>query len=310
MALTLDQKIAIRRKLKPLLTAVDWIVGQISFGLMKLLRLVPADTASDICGGFLRRVGPLIPAHKTGQKNLAAAFPEKSAAEREAILDGVWDNLGRVAGEFVHLDKLWDYDPARPNTGRIETATAHLYDRLRDDGKPALVFAAHLANWELPAVAAAAHGLDATAVFRTPNNRFLAEAIYKIRGGLMGGLLPSGPEAPFAMARVLDNGGHLAQLVDQHLTKGVEVTFFGRKCKANPTLARLARHYDCPVHGVRVIRLPDHRFRVEVTEALELPRDASGRIEVKGAAQMMTSVVEEWVREHPEQWLWLHRRWR
>jgi len=64
------------------------------------------------------------------------------------------------------------------------------------------------------------------------------------------------------------------------------------------------------VHGVRVIRLPGQRFRLELTPPLELPRDAAGEIDVQGAIAMMTAVVEGWVREHPEQWLWMHRRWR
>jgi KDO2-lipid IV(A) lauroyltransferase len=61
---------------------------------------------------------------------------------------------------------------------------------------------------------------------------------------------------------------------------------------------------------VRVIRLPGHRFRLELTPPLDLPRDANGEIDVAGAMQAMTAVVEGWVREHPGQWLWMHRRWR
>jgi KDO2-lipid IV(A) lauroyltransferase len=64
------------------------------------------------------------------------------------------------------------------------------------------------------------------------------------------------------------------------------------------------------VHGTRVIRHPDIRFTVELTPPLDLPRDAEGRVDVQGATQAMTRVVEGWVREHPEQWLWQHRRWR
>ncbi len=99
-------------------------------------------------------------------------------------------------------------------------------------------------------------------------------------------------------------------LADQHFTMGIDVEFFGRRCKANPTLARLARRFDCPIHGTRAIRLPDHRFRLELTEALSVPRDAEGKIDVAKTMQMVTTIIEGWVREHPEQWLWLHRRWR
>jgi Kdo2-lipid IVA lauroyltransferase/acyltransferase len=99
-------------------------------------------------------------------------------------------------------------------------------------------------------------------------------------------------------------------LVDQYLTSGVEVTFFGRKTRANPMLARLLRQVECPVHGVRVIRLPGRRFRAELSEEVMPARDDKGRIDIRGTTQAVTSVVEGWIREHPEQWLWLHRRWR
>ena len=68
-----------------------------------------------------RRLGPLFPAHRVGRANLRAAFPDKDAAWITATLRGAWDNLGRVAGEYVHLGRLWDYDTAHPNAGRIVT---------------------------------------------------------------------------------------------------------------------------------------------------------------------------------------------
>ena len=99
-------------------------------------------------------------------------------------------------------------------------------------------------------------------------------------------------------------------LVDQYYVRGVEVTFFGRRTMANPLLARLARHFDSPIHGTRVIRLPGHRFRGELTDAIAPARDAEGKIDIAGTMQIITGVVEGWIREHPEQWLWQHRRWR
>ena len=99
-------------------------------------------------------------------------------------------------------------------------------------------------------------------------------------------------------------------LVDQHYGRGVEVTFFGRKCLTNPLIAMLAREIECPIHGTRVIRLPGNRFAGEISEEVAPVRDAQGRIDVAGTMQAITAVVEGWVREHPEQWLWVHRRWR
>ena len=278
-----------------------------------VLRRIPPDRASDLCGAITRRCGPLLPVHRIGRANLRAAFPERDRAWIEATLRGAWENLGRVVGEYVHLGTIWDYDPERPDPdGRILTGPkeVQLFLDLNSDGKPALAFAAHLANWELPAVAAAAHGLPAAVVYRMPNNRAVAAQITRIREGLMGRLIRGRKEAVFEMAAALNRGEHLGMLVDQHWSRGVDVTFFGRRCKANPTMARLARQYDCPVIGVHVARLEGRRFRIMTTGPLELPREPDGQVSVPATMQMITSVVEGWVREHPEQWLWFHRRWR
>jgi len=288
----------------------DRILGRLVKYLIALTRRADPDRASDFCGAVARRIGPLLPAHRIGRANLRAAYPDKDAAWIEATLRGAWDNLGRVAGEYVHLDRLWDFDADHPTNGRFEIDDIALFNEMQEDGKPALCFAAHLGNWELPALAVHAHGMKSAVVYRMPNNKAVAKQIVAIRASLMGRLIRSRAEAAFEMAGSLDRGEHLGMLVDQHWSRGVDITFFGRRCKANPTLARLARQFDCPVVGVRVIRLPGHRFRLEGTGPITLPRDDHGVIDVPAATQLINSIVEGWIREHPDQWLWFHRRWR
>jgi KDO2-lipid IV(A) lauroyltransferase len=287
-------------------------IGALTIGTLRATRYFDPIKTANRFGRIARTIGPWLPEQRIGRANLTAAFPEKSAAEIESILAGVWDNLGRVGAEFAHLDHVWDYDPAHPGDSRVEFGprSRELYDQLRDDGKPALIFASHLGNWELPALAAAAHGLDAAILYRRPNIASADRIIQEMRAVKMGTLVPAGRDAPLRLAQALQNGQHVAMLVDQYLTGGVEVTFFGRKTRANPMLARLLRQVECPIHGVRIIRLPGHRFRAELSEEVKPVRDASGQVDVQGTTQAITSVVEGWIREYPEQWLWLHRRWR
>ena len=282
----------------------------IARGFMHGLRQLDPDRSSNLCGRGARRIGPWLPVSRTGRANLRAAFPEKTDAEIEKILAGVWENLGRVVGEFASLDRLWDWDPLRPDQGRIISLHSDRFFAARDSGKPSLNFGAHLANWELAAVGAAAHGADAALLFRIPGVTIAAEIVQEIRSANMGRLVPSSRTAVFQLAREIERGAHVGMLVDQFWTGGPLVTFFGRQCPANPTIARLARQYDCDVRGIRVIRLPGNRFRAEATEPLDLPRDRGGKVDVAATMQMITSIIEGWVREYPEQWLWLHRRWR
>ena len=231
------------------------VLGALAVGLLKFLRLFDPDKLADFAGWTTRTFGPWLPENKIGRDNLAAAFPEKSAAEIDRILRGVWDNLGRMGAEFAHLDRLWDWDPAYPDRyGRIEISREQIdrYMKLANDGKPALVFAAHLANWELPAICAATYQLDSAVLYRRPNIPAIDRWLAKTRGANMGELINTGLDAPVKIAQALERGAHVGMLVDQYYVRGVEVTFFGRRTMANPLLARLARHFDCPIHGTRV----------------------------------------------------------
>jgi KDO2-lipid IV(A) lauroyltransferase len=291
--------------------AANATAGTFTVGLLRGLRATDRKRMSDFAAACMRTLGPRLKEHRIGRENLTAAFPEKTREEIERILSGVWSNLGRVAAEFVHIDGLRILAPPRHETGDIvyTLETAEGFERLR--GKPALVFAAHLANWELPALIANTFGLDATVLYRRPNISAFGDAVIQIRRGSMGTLVPTTIDAPFKLVRVLEGGGRVAMLVDQHYVNGVDVTFFGRMCKANPFIARLARHINCPIYGTRVVRLCDpHRFRAEISEPIHAPRDREGKIDVQGTMQAITSVIEGWVREQPDQWLWVHRRWR
>ena len=299
--------------MEPRSKLLDATVGALAAGALSAVKRMDRKRTANFAGALMRRLGPLFPEHRLGRANLRAAFADKSAPEIEQILGGVWDNLGRIAVEFAHLDEfsVAGSGPLTPNVITYAPETAERYRRLVQSGKPVLCFAAHLANWELPAVAGKLLGARTALLYRRPNIRPISDLIVKLREPLMGELVPTGLAAPVQLARLLQSGAHVGMLADQHFTRGVEVIFFGRRCIANPLIALLARQTGCPIHGVRVVRQPDgNSFSGEITDAVEPVRDAAGRVDIAGTMQAVTAVIEGWVREHPEQWLWLHRRWR
>src|ERR1700704_6680308 len=166
--LLLRTRARLRDAAKPV---AELAVGALTIALLRTTRYFDPDKTANFFGRATRFIGRRLREDRIGRENLTAAFPEKSPEEIETILAGVWDNFGRVGAEFAHLDHIWEHDPARPEDSRIEiqTRTHELFAQLRLDGKPALIFASHLANWELPALAAVAHGLDAAILYRRPN---------------------------------------------------------------------------------------------------------------------------------------------
>jgi KDO2-lipid IV(A) lauroyltransferase len=291
------------------------VVTWISAGYVRLAiafaRALGRRRATALSAWFTCLIAPLIRENRIAAANLAAAFPEKSDAERRRILRGVWDNVARTAMEYAFLDEiLADFRLHRLDRGPFTATGIEDFLRIREDGKPALIFSAHLANWELPATIAERFRLNLTIMYRMPKNSIVAADLMKVRNDLMGELIPTRFSSALEIADIVANGGHVALLVDQRRTGSPLFPFFGRPALTNVFFAKLARQYDCPVHGVRAIRLPGDRFHVELTPPIDLPRDADGLIDVMAATQKINHIIEGWIREYPEQWLWLHDRWR
>ena len=286
-----------------------FVAGLMRF-LFKWSRHVGRERASRIAGRVARFIAPLAGENRIGRENLAAAFPEKRDEERARILAGAWDSLARVTIEYAFLPDLVEaFDPDRPTGGLIEHVGIEHAFGLRDGGKPGIIFGAHIGNWELTAAIGAKIGLPVTALYRPPANRFVADEMQRLRGAFIGKLVVSGRGAAMQVASALQKGSHIGIVVDQRINDGLRLPFFGRASSSNPIVGIMARLFECPVHGARTIRLPDGRFQLEMTPALEFPRDARGRIDADAANVIVHGIVEGWIREAPEQWLWLHDRW-
>ena len=297
-------KLALRAK-----RAVDYVVAQMLFAVLRLVRLLPAETGLALADRVSRLLGPLTPRHRLAKDNLRHAFPEKDETwiARTALEN--WGQMGRIAAEFVFLDELFDFDPDNPETGRIEVHGIETFIELRDRKGPFIFFTGHLGCFELLPIGAAAFGLEFTALFRQPNNRYIAQEVQRARKTASGHLIPSKAGAVWSLAGILKGGGSVGMLVDQKFKKGVATTFFGRPCKTNPLLPKLARQYDAEIYPARCIRLPGGRYQLELSPKIEPPRDDAGAIDIDGTCQMLNDVVEGWVREHPTQWMWFHDRW-
>lgn len=286
-----------------------WITAQLTLAAFRLLRLLPPDTALAFAERTARRLGPLVGRHRVAMDNLRKAYPEKAESELQAIASDMWANMARLAVEYIFLDKLFDYHPDNTTPGRVAVSGVETFIKVREERRPHIFFTAHLGNFELLPVAAATFDLDIAALFRPPNNPYIADYIMSTRSSAMSGLVPSRAGAALQLARILDNGGNIGALVDQKFIRGIPTTFFGRACTTSPLVPKLARQYDCDVYPARCTRLPGGRFHLEIGERLDLPRDARGAIDVAATTQRLNDVVEAWVREDPGQWMWFHKRW-
>ena len=295
-------------KRKGIARAADWVVAKLLFGTVRLIGLLPIDTALDTAHRMGCLIGPLTPRHRVVLDNLRTAFPEWDDRRRRGVGREMWGHQARLVVESALLDRLFDYRPGL-TTGRIEFADATSVVERYDGSDPLLLFTAHTGSFELMPMMAKVQGVPLASLFRRPNNRFVAERLQTQREKGGGKLVRARKGAAMELAAELRARRAAAVLVDQKFRPGTLIEFFGRPALTNPLIARLAALTKGTVYPARCIRLPDNRYRIEIEEPLVLPRDERNRIDVDKSLRLVNERVERWVREHPEQWMWFHRRW-
>lgn len=271
------------------------------FGVFGLL---PLDWASAIGGALARAIGPRLGVSKRARLNLGRALPGLSKAEIVPIIAGMWDNLGRVAAEYPHLRRIRVFEPG----GRVETHGFENMDRAVAAGRRMIIFSGHIANWEIGMLAAVQYGADVAQIYRAANNPLIDRMIIRFRS-IGGELIPKGTVAARRAIAVLRRGAHLTMLADQKMNDGIPVPFFGRPAMTASALAVLALRFDCDVLPARVERLGGAHFRLTVFPPLPLPRSGDHHADVAALMMRVNQTLEEWIRDRPEEWFWLHRRW-
>ena len=186
--------------------------------------------------------------------------------------------------------------------GRVETHGFEYVNRAVAAGRRMIVFSGHIANWEIGMLAGVQHGISVAQIYRAANNPLMDRMIARYRGD-QGEFVSKGRRSRAAAITALRRGTHLGLLADQKMNDGIPVPFFGRPAMIAPALAV------CDVLPLRVERLDGARFRVTVFPPLPLPRSGEPPANVAALMAEVNATLEAWIRDRPEQWLWVHQRW-
>lgn len=292
-----------QRKYGKLIAVQNWLEGVALRFAIGLFRLIPVDVASNMMGFFWRKLGPLNSRHKRALQHLEFAFPDMSSEDRQRTVRGMWDNLGRVAAETFHIDRLLKQD------FRFEVETVETIERIMR-GETACIFVSfHSANWELCAQPVARKGLAITGVYQQLRNPEADKVLSSLRKDLYkGGLLAKGHHTARKILATLKSGGIVGLMADLRETRGIQVPFFGRMAYANTVPASLARACNVPIVIGRVVRKKGVNFRIEAKTVI-VPRTEDRQADITASTEEMHRIFEDWIREYPEQWMWIHRKW-
>ncbi len=282
---------------------IVWAVRQ----LEKVFARMPRANAMRWGAGLGRLLGSVLRLRRREVvRTIARCFPDRSAAEIRAIADGMYRNFGLLLVEVLR------FGPADRGRLRelVDLEGENCLPRVLAQGRGALVLTAHIGNFELLCTMAPLFGVPLTVITKNIKPAALNRHWEQARRRLGVKTLP--PRNSYRACRqVLKNNEVLGFVLDQNMKRkhGIFVEFFGRPACTSPGLAFLSARSQAPVVPVFMLRQPDGRHRVKLFPPLPPPADC-GAETIRAATQNYTRVIEEVIRSYPEQWTWLHRRWR
>jgi KDO2-lipid IV(A) lauroyltransferase len=277
--------------------------------LLQALAWLPLPAARLLTAGLARGLRLVTPRWgSVARKNLESALPELDPFEREEINRGVYENLGRVVLSMARMPRL---TPA--NIGCwIEYDGFEHYQRALEKGRGALFMTAHLGNWELSAFAHALFGNPMHVMVRPLDNPWLDRLVDRYRR-LAGNQTVRKQDAGLKVLRALRNNEAVGILVDQNTTEKdrVFVDFFGRKASASSAFVKLAQRSGAAViPGFALWRPAAGKYVLKFYPPLEWNDSGDPGRDLLENTQLCHSMLERVIREQPEQWLWIHRRWK
>ena len=296
------------RETSPFRARVEYLVLRAAVGLLAILPLGAALRLGELAGmlAYLFGVG----LRRVGMRNLAIAFPEKPLGERRRILRGSFLNLGRMAAEMAHFPAFTPEQLEQMVTFENERWWRERILAPRDTG--GLVLSGHFGNWELLVFAHGMRGFPATMVHRAIRNPLIDRWLHTIRRRA-GTRLVRKSRAASEVLRALRERQLLVLPFDQNSTRrlGVFVKFFGLEASTNVGIARLALRTGAPVIPAFIVRQGrSARHVVHVLPFVDLERTGDAAEDVRRNTARFSAVFEEMVRRYPEQWLWMHKRWK
>lgn len=297
-------------KKNPTVIWVEYAAARVVFAVLGIL---PRKAAIRLCIWLMWLVSKILrDLHRTGMRNLEIAFPEKSIAEREQILAGTFENLGRVLGELSQVKKLTAEKLAAIGDFELDDETRAVYARNKSEGRGILIITGHMGNWEILVLGFAALYEPMSYLARPLDNPKIEDMLTSLRTRF-GNTPINKTNSAMRAINILRTGGGLGILADvnAHPKEGVFVPFFGVQACTPSGAAMIAMRSDALIFPFFCVWDKDTgRYKLVHGKLLEPAKTGDFKRDVVETTAAYTAEIEKIIRDHPGQWMWIHKRWK
>ena len=274
--------------------------------LTRALRLLSVDNSASLCSFIARKIGPYLRVTNTARKNLKRVYGDDIDIEKN--INDLWDNYGRYIGEFPFINVLDSSELDK----RVKVIGLEKVAAFKKANQPFILFLGHQANWDFVIRKINDIYPKFGIAYRKANNPYVDGEILKERENDQHiTMIAKGPSGAKSIIKAIKSGASLAMLVDQKMNNGIEVPFFGFPAMTAPALAKISLQYKYPIVPLQIVRIgKSSYFELILHDPLKPLIDKDIEKSCYNIMLEINKILEQWIREKPEQWFWFHNRWK
>ena len=285
------------RKIKYFL---QFIIIILFFFIFKILGI---KLASFLSGKIFQIVGPLFRSKEVINSNIKIAFPKINERDLKKISTSMWNNYGRVFAEYMFIKKFRN---GELNKNIILEGEEILQD-IKINKKKVVFISGHFSNFELMAMQIEKIGIKVAAIYRPLNNIFLNQIMEKIRKNYICKYqIKKGIGGIKELVKLNNDGFSTALMIDQRVSEGIKSNFFNKKAFTTTIPAQLIKKYKIPVVPIFIERFDNVKFKITVVKPINFDVNKS----VEDITDHLNKILENFIKEKPDYWIWSHNRWK
>ena len=246
------------------------------------------------------KIGPLFKSRKIIFSNLDIAFKNLDIGEKSKIEKEMWSNYGLTFVEYFFLNKF------RNQNLHIQVKGTNILDQIKKEKKPVIFISGHFSNFELMSMELTKYGINLVTIYRPLNNFFINPLMEKLRKKYVcKNQIKKGVAGVKAAIKFLDNDTSLALMIDQRLSEGEKIPFFGRDASTTTLPAQLSIKKNLNIVPVYLERKGLNFFNMEILKPIQMTNENKHSV-----TKRLNNIIEEFIIRRPGQWIWTHNRWK
>ncbi len=274
------------------------------FAIFKIIGLKNASALGEKIG---IAIGPLFRSKTIISKNINFAFPNINSSDEKKIIKGMWSNYGRTFAEYVFLNKFSKNSPDQ----LVSIQGKDILDKIKEKNESVVFVSGHFANFELMAMQLSNHGINLSAIYRPLNNIFLNPLMEYLRiKYICPSQIKKGRAGMREILKKIQEKHSIALMIDQRVTEGEKVLFFNQPAYTTTIPAQIALKFRSKIVPISLKRISDVKFNMVVEKPIDVERSENQNKDILDISIKLNSVMENMIKNNPDQWIWSHNRWK